>query len=243
LPMRSREGALSVASYNIHRCIGTDGSKRPDRVAKVISEIAVGVLALQEVDSSLAPHPGSGLELADLLPDDYTTVSGPTLFREDGTYGNILLTSRPMTYKKLHDLSVPGREPRGAIEVGIDVDGIEIHIVATHLGLAWRERSRQAKRLLEIIGPSAASSPLVLMGDFNEWNRHRRWYREIEKLMGKSPAPHTFPARRPLLALDRIWVHRPQLIDELTAHVTPLARVASDHLPVKARLSRSTDYG
>jgi endonuclease/exonuclease/phosphatase family metal-dependent hydrolase len=173
-------------------------------------------------------------------------VSGPTLFRADSSYGNVVLVSEPVIHKTLHDLSVSGREPRGAIEVGIKIGDFEIYFVVTHLGLSWWERRRQAKRLIEIIRSQPAHRPLVLMGDFNEWNRRRPWYREIEKLMGRSSSPRTFPARTPILPLDRIWVRPHQLVIKLTSHLTPLARVASDHLPVKARLQRTVmleDHG
>ncbi|TBY38493.1 EEP domain-containing protein, partial [Rhizobium leguminosarum bv. viciae] len=44
----------------------------------------------------------------------------------------------------------------------------------------------------------------------------------------------SFPAGLPLLALDRIIANRKGIISEVEAHDTPLARIASDHLPIKA---------
>jgi hypothetical protein len=46
----------------------------------------------------------------------------------------------------------------------------------------------------------------------------------------------SFPARFPLFALDRILANPPDLIAGIEVHDTPLARIASDHLPVKARI-------
>ena len=48
------------------------------------------------------------------------------------------------------------------------------------------------------------------------------------------PAPPTFPARRPVFALDRIWVSPSGGVTRLARHSSSLARVASDHLPLVA---------
>jgi endonuclease/exonuclease/phosphatase family metal-dependent hydrolase len=42
---------LHIASYNIHRCVGTDLSCDVDRVAQVIRELDCDTIGLQEVDS------------------------------------------------------------------------------------------------------------------------------------------------------------------------------------------------
>ncbi|WP_197520715.1 endonuclease/exonuclease/phosphatase family protein [Agrobacterium vitis] len=53
--------------------------------------------------------------------------------------------------------------------------------------------------------------------------------------MGPLPPPvPSFPARLPVLALDRIMTNRPGLIADMQVHDSPLARLASDHLPLKA---------
>ena len=46
----------------------------------------------------------------------------------------------------------------------------------------------------------------------------------------------SFPAKRPLLALDRIFGSTLASVSDLASHDTPLARLASDHLPIRARL-------
>ncbi|WP_420359797.1 endonuclease/exonuclease/phosphatase family protein, partial [Agrobacterium vitis] len=57
----------------------------------------------------------------------------------------------------------------------------------------------------------------------------------LEPLFGPLPPPvPSFPARLPVLALDRIMTNRPGLIAGMQVHDSPLARLASDHLPLKA---------
>jgi endonuclease/exonuclease/phosphatase family metal-dependent hydrolase len=48
------------------------------------------------------------------------------------------------------------------------------------------------------------------------------------------PAVPSFPAGLPVLALDRIIANREGIISSVEVHDTPLARMASDHLPIKA---------
>ena len=76
------------------------------------------------------------------------------------------------------------------------------------------------------------------MGDLNEWRHGRR-----SALHGFSPSfgPLTlgapsFPAYFPVLALDRIIARPGRILGPVEAHDTPLARKASDHLPIKARV-------
>ena len=53
---------------------------------------------------------------------------------------------------------------------------------------------------------------------------------------GGGPAPRTFPTWFPLFALDRIWAKPKEVLDDVYVHSSPLARIASDHLPVAATL-------
>jgi endonuclease/exonuclease/phosphatase family metal-dependent hydrolase len=77
--------------------------------------------------------------------------------------------------------------------------------------------------------------PTVLLGDFNEWRRRRRSSLDVlEPTFGAAPSILSFPARRPIFALDRILGWPSSLIDDLAVHDTPLARQASDHLPLVA---------
>ena len=84
--------------------------------------------------------------------------------------------------------------------------------------------------------PREKAAATVLLGDLNEWFLWGRPLRWLHARFGHAPAPPSFPARRPLLALDRIWVEPRPILRELRAHASPLARVASDHVPLRAVL-------
>lgn len=219
---------LRVASYNVHRCIGTDGRHDPDRVAAVIRELAADVVGLQEV--SCRRSAGGIDQLVHLArATGLEPIAGPTVCGPDHDVGNALLTSRPVLAVRRVDLSFGRREPRGALDVTLDAHGERVQVVVTHLGLRAAERRRQVASLLELLD---GADRLVLLGDFNEWFPAAAALRRVHATLGQGLAVRSFPSRRPLFALDRIWVWPRLALAGFGAHVSPLARVASDHLPV-----------
>jgi endonuclease/exonuclease/phosphatase family metal-dependent hydrolase len=87
--------------------------------------------------------------------------------------------------------------------------------------------------ILDILG-SREERPTILMGDLNEWRLgDRSALNTLASVFGLPAAVPSFPSRLPVLALDRIMANRPGLIETVQAHDTPLARLASDHLPIK----------
>jgi Metal-dependent hydrolase len=128
------------------------------------------------------------------------------------------------------DLSQPGREPRGAIDLDLQCDDGHLQVIATHLGLKPAERRVQVQRLLERFG----TKHCILMGDLNEWFLWGRPLRWIKALFGDTPALPTFPAICPVFALDRIWIRPPGTLIQMDVHRSDLARRASDHLPLRA---------
>jgi endonuclease/exonuclease/phosphatase family metal-dependent hydrolase len=230
----SRE--ITLASYNIHLGIGNDGQFLPERIAGVLAELTADVIALQEVES------GTGdFDMFAYLRDrvGFTAVLGPTLEFAGRQYGNALLTRCRVLEVRRIDLSVPRREPRGALDVVLDCGGQPVRVVCTHLGLRPAERRHQIRSLLRSVEGYRAM-PTVLMGDINEWFLWGRPLRWLHRRFGSARAGRTFPARLPLFALDRIWVTPSHLLRSVRVHSTPLARAASDHLPLIARMATDT---
>ena len=230
--------AFVVASYNVHRCVGTDRRHDPDRVAEVIRDLGADVVALQELDSRY--HIEDGLDQIVYLAaaTGYEAVRGPVRRRALGNYGNgLLLRGTPLAVRRI-DLSIRGREERGALDVDIEVGGTAVRVVAAHLGLNGGERRIQVGRLLGAL-EDHGDRPLVLLGDFNEWMRGTPLLRKLNRRFGAIPSLRTFPSRLPMFALDRIWVQPRPAILELAVHGARAARVASDHLPIRAVLDMS----
>ncbi|MGG7518317.1 endonuclease/exonuclease/phosphatase family protein [Allorhizobium undicola] len=228
---------LRVASYNVHKCVGTDRRFDPDRVMQVIREIGPDVIALQEADRRFGDRVGL-LDMARLSHEmGLTRVPVSGMPRSHGWRGNVLLFREGMV-RDVRPCVLPGLEPRGAVVAEIDLgEGRELRIIAAHLGLLRWARRQQADFILELI-KARSDCPTVLMGDFNEWRvGPGSALTRFEPVFGPLPAPvPSFPARLPVLALDRILTNRPGVLSDIAVHDSPLARLASDHLPLKARI-------
>lgn len=225
---------LRIASYNIHRCVGGDRREEPGRVARVITETNCDTIGLQEVDN----HPDRRHDSMQLdflsTATGMTPVAGSTIIRHEGDYGNALLTRRPILAVRQHDLSFRRREPRGALEVDLDVDGRMVRVFVMHLGLRPAERRFQVRKMLTLLHDLPIEQTVVVLGDINEWLPLGRPLRWLHGLLGHAPAERSFPARLPIFALDRVWVRPRHNLLAFETHRSAASRVASDHLPVKA---------
>ena len=219
----------TLATYNTHSGVGTDGRFDPERIARVIGELNADIVALQELEFH------AHADMLDILRRHcgFHGVAQRTFARADGAFGNGVLSRWPITASTEIDLSLPGREPRGAIDASIDCEGAILRVVGTHLGLRPSERAEQARRLIAAVG---ADAPAVLAGDINEWLMPRRALRILHAHFGQSAAQATFPSRAPMIALDRIWTSPSVRLCGVRSHRSALARLASDHLPLVAEL-------
>ncbi|MBZ0270644.1 endonuclease/exonuclease/phosphatase family protein [bacterium] len=234
----SDPGAASgivVATYNVHRCVGRDGRKDPRRVAEAIRDLGAEVVGLQEVENRQPIQPPSQQlnYLAERL--EMTAIPGPTLFSDEGDYGNGLLTRHPVLSVRHIDISRWRREPRGILCADIDVRGTHWRFLLTHFGLRSWERWAQM-RLLVDIAIHDEGVPTVVLGDLNEWLRRSRNNRLIERSFGPSPMFKTYPAHRPIFSLDRILAAPPARIAEIRAVTNERIIEASDHLPIVAKI-------
>ncbi|WP_142848804.1 endonuclease/exonuclease/phosphatase family protein [Telmatospirillum sp. J64-1] len=224
---------LSFGSYNIHRCWGTDRKYRPERVAEVLRALDCDVVGLQEVDTHLTVDGYSQLDfLAESL--GMRAVSSPNLHDHRGSMGNALLTRLPIRKIRRGDLSVRNFEPRGLLDVELDAGNRTVRVIVTHLGLRAAERRLQVRRLIHHVEEQGEAMPMVILGDFNEWRPTGGALRSLNRRFGRALAPRTFPSRFPMLPLDRMWIWPAHGLLRLSAYSTPLSRLASDHLPIRA---------
>jgi endonuclease/exonuclease/phosphatase family metal-dependent hydrolase len=220
--------ALRIASYNVHACRGTDGRKDAARIVKVIEELGCDTIGLQEVDYRL-DYIGKKLGMQ--------AIPGLTLARHDGPFGNALLTKRKVLDVRRLGFTYSRREPRNALDVDLEVNGETVRVIVTHLGLWPAERRYQVQQILKLLKQTPINERVIVLGDINEWLPHGRPLRWMNALFGRCPAERSFPSRWPLVALDRVWVRPRHALLALKAHRTPLAELASDHLPVKALIA------
>ena len=220
----------------MHSCVGMDRRRKPSRIADVIREMDCDILALQEVDN----QPGTDVEsmqleyLSEVL--GMSAIPGLRMIRKTGEYGNAILTRYPILAVRRHDLSYPLCEPRGALDVHLEVDGRAVRVIASHMGLRRRERQFQWHRVMQAV-TTELDMPTFVLGDMNEWWRGAKTLKEAHRIFGEPPAPPAFPSFFPVLALTRIWIRPVAAIASIEVHRSDLARIASDHLPVKATVA------
>lgn len=224
------DAQLRVMTYNIHACVGGDRRYDPERILTILRDVDADIVALQEVGGFMHGE----LEQAHFFERklDMRAVIGHNRFRRSVSFGNVLLVRRDIEIEdmSLVDLSVVPFERRGAIDCVLRTRIGPVRIIATHLGLLLRERRKQ----IEIIAGRLRErqQPITLiLGDFNIFGPERRRLRRIgaPQIL---PKLYSFPARRPMMSLDRIWSIPNDRLVKLDRYRTPLSRLASDHLPL-----------
>lgn len=238
MPNPPNRPTLTVGSYNIHKAVGTDRRRDPHRVISVIREIGADLMALQEVDRRFGDR--RGILDMEALRETTGLIPVPLALRKSalahGWHGNLILF-RNAELEDARVIDLPGLEPRGAIVADLRFHGAPLRVIAAHLGLLKGSRLQQTRRLAEEIGEDR---PVLMMGDLNEWRRGPGCSLMPMKsglgAGGRAETVASFPAGRPVLALDRIIGSHQAEVSELTPHASPLARLASDHLPIRARL-------
>ncbi len=231
-------------TYNVHRCVGVDRKLDLGRTAAVIAQARPDIVALQELDVG-RPRTG-GVDQAHALAARLGMAFhfNAALRVEEEQYGDAILTSGELTLVKAGAL--PGShaldrlEPRGALWAEIAIGGQRLQVLNTHLGLVPHEQRAQAQALAgpEWVGGGLRRDPMILLGDFNA-TPHQAVYRTLTTRLtdaractgGKRASP-TFPSRFPVLAIDHVFVSEGVEVKAVRAITAPLARTASDHLPL-----------
>jgi endonuclease/exonuclease/phosphatase family metal-dependent hydrolase len=233
--------SVRVVTYNIHTCVGVDRRCDPARIAAVLREIDPDIACLQEVDARRRPAPFADQWAYLGAATGLTAIAGTGIPEQRGRFGNAILTRFPVLSVRTIDLSVGDYEPRGAIDADLLVGTRVLRVLATHFGLRPAERRWQASRLMAALGEAPAPDrppphAVLVMGDLNEWRGRRGCLRPLDRRLGPGAAARTFPSWMPVLPLDRIYIAGPAVLREVAVYRSPLARLASDHLPLVAEL-------
>jgi endonuclease/exonuclease/phosphatase family metal-dependent hydrolase len=233
-----------LLTYNVHRCVGVDRKLDVDRIAGVIADLEPDIVCLQELDVGRART--GGVDQAHAIAErlDMSFQFHPAMRVEKELYGDAILTRLPETLVRAAALptlsGLKGLEPRGALWSLIQVDGVEINVLNTHLGLIPREQRLQATALMgkAWVGSPKLEGPVILAGDFNATSITRpyqiltRKLDDAQRRLGLKPSLKTFPSGFPAIRIDHCFVSDAIRITGARAGTSPLARMASDHLPL-----------
>lgn len=211
-----------------------------------IRSVGADVVFLQEVLGAHARHPAGPPHyefLADSIWPQYAY--GRNAVSPAGHHGNALLSKFPILRHYNRDVSVAGPERRGLLHCVLDLPAREraMHAICVHLGLKETHRRHQLELLCRMVTDEVpGDAPLVIAGDFNDWRA--RAHAVLQRCAGLKEvfthahgrAARTFPARFPVLRLDRIYVrnaaaHRPVVLPP-----RPWTHL-SDHAPLLAELT------
>lgn len=235
---------LRIMTYNVHRCVGIDRLLSPERIAQVIASCHPDIVALQELDVRRARsgHVDQAEVIARDLGMDVHFFPAVRVMEE--MYGDAILSRWPARLVKAGSLPGFARfrqiEPRGALWSAVSIEGAEVQVINTHLGLFSGERVLQSRSLLgeEWLGDELCRDPVIMLGDFNATPRSRAYrlltarMRDAQRAVGRRRPMPTFPTRLPTLRLDHVFVSPSVQVLSAATLRTPLARLASDHLPL-----------
>lgn len=237
---------LRVLTINTHKGLGPWNRRfMLAELREAVRSTAADLVFLQEV---IGEKRGPGAVsvphyefLADELWPQYAY--GRNAIGPLGHHGNALLSRHPIVAWRNHDVSVLGPEPRGLLHCTVRLGGgRELHAVCVHLGLRESHRAGQLRALCRLIAEEVpVRAPLLVAGDFNDWRERAGNLLQsgcrLESAFARLGVrcPRTFPARWPLVPLDRIYVRDLDVHSACVLSTLPWPHL-SDHLPLLAEV-------
>jgi len=232
----SRPASLRVLTLNTHK--GFTALNRRfvlPELRDAVRATAADVVFLQEVLGSHAEYarryrPWPVMPHYEFLADRMWPefAYGRNAVYPFGDHGNALLSKFPIVRYENLDVSTAAGEKRGLLHCvlrGPDWSG-DVHAICVHFGLSETQRRAQTALLCDRVRIAVPPrAPLVVAGDFNDWRlRAHAVLRARTSLEEAFAALHgrvarTFPARLPLLRLDRVYLSnvRPRKASVLSA--------------------------
>lgn len=244
--------SIKVLTVNIHKGFTFFNRKfMLHELREAVRSVGADVVFLQEVTGSHARHERRVADyptnphyefLADSIWPQFAY--GRNAVYPGGHHGNAVLSKFHIVSFENHDVSIIGPERRGLLHCVLQVPGLDtqVHVICVHLGLAESHRLQQLHMLCDLVRQHIpASAPVIVAGDFNDWRRRAHavlaqganLHEVFVQAYGK--AARTFPARLPVLALDRIYVRNAIGHAPLVLPIRPWSHL-SDHAPLAATI-------
>ena len=244
--------SIKVLTVNIHKGFTFFNRKFIlHELREAVRTVGADVVFLQEVTGTHARHETKVANypatphyefLADSIWPQFAY--GRNAVYTNGHHGNAVLSKFPIVSFENRDVSISGPERRGLLHCVLQIPGRDTHVhaICVHLGLAESHRLKQLHMLCDMVRNDIPSSnPVIAAGDFNDWRR--RAHTVLEQGAGmrevfvqaNGKAARTFPARFPLLQLDRIYVRNAIGHAPVVLPPKPWSHL-SDHAPLAAEI-------
>ncbi|SFW76376.1 MULTISPECIES: endonuclease/exonuclease/phosphatase family protein [Pseudomonas] len=216
---------------------------------EAVRSVSADVVFLQEVHGTHEHHPRRYSNwpsmpqyefLADTLWPQFAY--GRNAVYPAGDHGNALLSKFQIIRHDNLDVSISGHENRGMLHsvLRLPGDGPDVHAICVHLGLREGHRVEQLKLLCQRLSELPPDAPVIVAGDFNDWRGKASellepcGLREVFAEHCGKPA-RSFPARLPVLRLDRIYVRNLKARHPKVLNVRPWSHL-SDHAPLSVEI-------
>ncbi|KZE35202.1 endonuclease/exonuclease/phosphatase family metal-dependent hydrolase [Crenobacter luteus] len=243
---------LNITTLNMHKGMSPLNRRvQLPRIAHCLSNLEPDVVFLQEVQGknmlrSLRfadwPQEGQHHYLARKLA--HKVAYGLNASYNHGHHGNAILSRYPLSTRCNVDMSVNRLEQRGLLHCDLQLSGWPVRVAAlcVHLNLLAHDRRKQIVKLRHYIDHAIPDdTALIVAGDFNDWRGEisailagELGMTEVfESLYGRHA--RSYPARLPVLPLDRIYVRGLSAVSAQVHQGLPWASL-SDHLPLSALL-------
>ncbi len=238
-PSPNNTTTITVMTYNIHQGFAMSNQIELDKLVKVIESEEPDIIGLQEVDTGriTSAYRDELLYLSENL--NMHSYFAPAL---GDTYGVAVLTKCKAIEK--HYYKLPSQlEQRVLLHLKIDIGYTTINFFTVHLGLTTQERINQLQEVMKII--NSTNGPIILTGDFNaesntqEINMVRKTLIDARELAETTTGPEeTWPSDKPETRIDYIFISKHFTVKNYKTVRT----LASDHLPVIAKLQLKANY-
>ena len=243
---------LTILTYNIHKGFSIGNIRFSLHGMKsAIHALNPDIIFLQEVQGShlffskIIPLWPSTTQADALAGTHYPYhVYSENVFSKEGHHGNAILSKYPILRYENINVAKSANASRSVLHAEIQLpSGIITHAICVHFGLFDKERTAQLHRLSQRINSHVPhNAPLILGGDFNDWQQKATDHLETEAHMQEAFQTlygyhaRTFPVARPILRVDRIY-YRDILLEEATCLSQQPWKKLSDHAPLYARFN------
>lgn len=244
---------LKVLTLNIHKGFSSGNNRFTlSQIREKLRASQTNLVFLQEVVGANEKHQRAVKDWPDQNQFEYLADSvwshfayGKNAIYQHGHHGNAILSEIPFSTTQNIDVSLLKFSQRGILH-GVLETGV--HTLCIHFGLFESERRQQIASLLQYVKKAIPNdAPVILAGDFNDWNRrsHRTLISQLglteAHLAARQKLAATFPSRLPMLTMDRIYV-RGFTVEYASVLTGKDWHSLSDHCPLRADMHLQKEW-